>query len=132
MLGLRIVEEKESLELCTFESTESCYDFGKTGGRCQEVPGANLKIRSGGEPEKSGADRYAKVVYWSEEDQCFIGCCSRLIIGGCHGDDPKAVFAELCDIVGEAVALYLKDGRPLPSPDTHYDLASHKQSMTTT
>ena len=44
----------------------------------------------------SNADRYAKIVYWSEEDQCFIGCCPKLVLGGCHGDDPKAVFAELC------------------------------------
>ena len=29
--------------------------------------------------------RYAKVVEWSEEDQCFVGSCSGLIDGGCHG-----------------------------------------------
>ncbi len=56
----------------------------------------------------SDADRYAKIVYWSEEDQCFIGCCPKLVLGGCHGDDPKAVFAELCEIVSEAVELYAK------------------------
>lgn len=80
----------------------------------------------------SEADRYAKVVYWSDEDQCFIGCCPRLVIGGCHGNDPKAVFAELCEIVDEAVALYVKDGRPLPLPDTHYNLPILSRSMNTT
>jgi len=79
----------------------------------------------------SDADRYTKIVYWSEEDQCFIGCCPRLVLGGCHGNDPKAVFAELCDIVSEAVAVYAKDGRPLPPPDCNYDWPSQKQSMTT-
>jgi len=78
----------------------------------------------------SDADRYAKIVYWSEEDQCFIGCCPRLVIGGCHGDDPKTVFAELCEIVDEAVELYAKDGRPLPPPDTHSDLLVRSQSVT--
>lgn len=79
----------------------------------------------------SVADRYAKIVYWSEEDQCFIGCCPRLVIGGCHGDNPQSVFSELCEIVGEAVALYEKDGRPLPPPDTQYDWPLRIQSTTT-
>ena len=54
----------------------------------------------------SNSDRYTKIVYWSEEDQCFVGGCPRLVLGGCHGSDPKTVFAELCEIVGEAAELY--------------------------
>ena len=80
----------------------------------------------------SDVDRYAKIVYWSEEDQCFIGCCPRLVIGGCHGDDAKTVFAELCEIVSEVVELYGNDGRQLPPPDTNHDWVNRKQSMTTT
>ena len=80
----------------------------------------------------TNTDHYAKIVYWSDEDQCFIGCCPRLLIGGCHGDDPKAVFAELCEIVGETVEIYAKDGRSLPPPDTNNDLLSQRQSITTT
>ena len=34
--------------------------------------------------------------------------------GGCFGDDEKAVFAELCEIVEEVVELYREDGKPLP------------------
>ena len=60
------------------------------------------------------ADRNAKIVYWAEEDQCFIGCCPRFVLGGCHRTDPQTVFAELCEIDIEAVELYAKDGRPLP------------------
>lgn len=78
----------------------------------------------------SDADRYAKIVYWSDEDQCLIGCGPRLVISGCHADDPKTVFAELCEIVDEAVELYAKDGRPLPPPDTHSDLLVRSQSVT--
>ena len=80
----------------------------------------------------SDVDRYTKIVYWSEEDQCFIGCCPRLVIGGCHGEDARTVFAELCEIVSEVVELYRKDGRQLPPPDTDYDWSNRKQSMTAT
>ena len=50
--------------------------------------------------------RYAKIVEWSEEDRCFIGSAPGLILGGCHGDDERQVFDELCQIVEEAVELY--------------------------
>jgi predicted RNase H-like HicB family nuclease len=60
--------------------------------------------------------RYAKVVEWSDEDQCFVGSAPGLIYGGCHGDDERSVFDELCRIVDEAVALYKQDGKPLPPP----------------
>src|SRR3990170_2999209 len=40
--------------------------------------------------------RYAKIVEWSEEDQCFVGSSPGLIYGGCHGADEKAVFEQLC------------------------------------
>ncbi len=64
----------------------------------------------------SAGDRYAKLVEWSDEDQCFIGTCPDLMDGGCHGDDAKAVFAELCELVDFVVQGYLADGDPLPPP----------------
>ena len=60
--------------------------------------------------------RYVKIVEWSEENQCYIGTSPGLMYGGCHGDDEKAVFAELCDIVEEVIVLYREDGKPLPPP----------------
>lgn len=60
--------------------------------------------------------RYAKIVEWSEEDRCYVGSAPGLILGGCHGDDEKQVFEELCRIVDEAIDLYRQDGKPLPSP----------------
>jgi hypothetical protein len=36
--------------------------------------------------------------------------------GGCHGDDEKKVFADLCRLVDETIELYKKDGRALPRP----------------
>ena len=68
--------------------------------------------------------RYVKIVEWSDEDQCYVGSSPGLIYGGCHGDDEKQVFDELCRIVEEAVALYLQDGRPLPPQTSGRDFAN--------
>ena len=68
--------------------------------------------------------RYVKIVEWSEEDQCFVGSCPGLFYGGCHGENEKAVFAELCDIVEETVQLYKRDGKPLPPPTSGKDYAN--------
>ena len=67
--------------------------------------------------------RYVKVVEWSEADQCYVGSAPGLVYGGCHGDDERLVFEELCRIVEEAVALYRVDGRPLPPATSGRDLA---------
>lgn len=64
----------------------------------------------------SPADRYRKIVYWSDEDQCFIGMCPELFYGGVHGDDPKKVFEELLEVIDEWVEIYKEDGKPLPEP----------------
>ena len=72
--------------------------------------------------------RYVKIVEWSDEDQCYVGSAPGLILGGCHGEDEKQVFDELCQIVDEAIDLYRKDGRPLPPPTAGRDLANALQS----
>ena len=68
--------------------------------------------------------RYVKIVEWSDEDNCFVGSCPGLFFGGCHGDDEKTVFAELCQIVEETVQLYQKEGRSLPPVTSGYDWAN--------
>ena len=60
--------------------------------------------------------KYVKLIEWSDEDQCFIGSCPELFYGGCHGNDPRAVFDDLCQIVDETVDLYRRNGKPLPEP----------------
>ena len=47
-----------------------------------------------------------------------------MLYGGCHGDDEKAVFAELCEIVEETIELYKKDGKQLPPPTSGKDYAN--------
>lgn len=73
--------------------------------------------------------KYAKIVEWSEEDQCYVGSAPGLILGGCHGNDEKQVFEELCMIVEEAIELYRKDRKPLPPPTSGHDFANRMQSV---
>lgn len=68
--------------------------------------------------------RFVKIVEWSEDDQCYIGSAPGLIIGGCHGSDEKDVFAELCQIVEEAIELYKADGKKLPPATCGKDFAN--------
>jgi predicted RNase H-like HicB family nuclease len=73
--------------------------------------------------------RYAKIVEWSDEDECYVGSSPGLILGGCHGLDEKEVFARLCDIVEEAIELYKQDGKPLPPPTAGRDFANKMQNV---
>lgn len=68
--------------------------------------------------------RYAKIVEWSDKDQCYVGSCPGLFYGGCHGQDEQEVFAELCQIVEETIELYEKDGKPLPPATSGKDYAN--------
>ncbi|MBP9663921.1 MAG: type II toxin-antitoxin system HicB family antitoxin [Pyrinomonadaceae bacterium] len=65
---------------------------------------------------RSIGDNYEKIVYWSDEDEVFIGICPELFAGGVHGDDPQAVFKELLEVVDEWVEIHREDGTPLPRP----------------
>ncbi len=73
--------------------------------------------------------RYAKIVEWSDEDQCYVGSAPGLVYGGCHGDEEQKVFAELCKIVEEAIALFLADGKPLPPATSGRDLANRIHAL---
>ncbi len=59
-------------------------------------------------------DRYHKWVEWSDADQAYLGKCPDLMTG-IHGDDPLAVYADLCAVVDEIIAQFEAEGRPLPS-----------------
>ena len=73
--------------------------------------------------------RYVKIVEWSEEDHCYVGSSPGLIYGGCHGEDEKAVFDELCRIVEDAVDLYRREGRSLPPVTSGRDFANKMQHV---
>ncbi|MGH8023647.1 MAG: toxin-antitoxin system HicB family antitoxin, partial [Limisphaerales bacterium] len=55
-------------------------------------------------------------VEWSDEDQCFIGRCPEMMMGGVHGHDEAKVYAELCQAVEEMIKLIHADGHELPEP----------------
>ena len=74
-------------------------------------------------------DKYVKLIEWSDDDGCFIGSCPELFYGGCHGDDPQAVFGELCQIVRETIALYKADGKLLPKPLSGRDFVNAMQRI---
>ena len=65
---------------------------------------------------KAQASQYSKFVEWSDEDQCFIGRCPELALGGMHGSDEAKVYAELCQVVEEWIQLLHKDGVAMPRP----------------
>ena len=73
--------------------------------------------------------KYAKIVEWSDEDQCYVGSAPGLILGGCHGDDEKQVFEELCLVVEETIELYRKDGKLLPPATSGRDFANRIQDV---
>ena len=60
-------------------------------------------------------DRYHKWVEWSDADQVYIGRCPDLITG-IHGDDPRQVYSDLCEITDEVIRHFESDGKPLPEP----------------
>lgn len=64
----------------------------------------------------SESKRYLKIVEWSDEDGCYVGSAPDLMYGGCHGDDERKVFDELCVIVDEIIEMHRADGTPLPDP----------------
>ena len=61
------------------------------------------------------SDQYLKIVEWSEEDQCYIGSCPGLMLGGVHGNDEAEVYKDICQAVEEWIAVYREDGDPLPA-----------------
>ena len=68
--------------------------------------------------------KYTKIVEWSDEDNFFIGSCPQLMYGGSYGEDAKQVFAELCELVEEAIETLEEAGKPLPQPLSLSELGS--------
>jgi predicted RNase H-like HicB family nuclease len=67
-------------------------------------------------------NEYHFVVNWSQEDQCYIGRCPDLFVGGVHGDNPEDVFREIRELADWVIETHRKDGKPLPPPSTHLRL----------
>lgn len=50
-----------------------------------------------------------KLVEWSEEDQCYIGTCPGLMLGGVHGDNEAEVYKHLCRVSEEWFSICKKE-----------------------
>ena len=72
---------------------------------------------------KKPSDQYLKIVEWSEEDNCYIGRCPGLMLGGVHGDDEAKVYKKLCQVVEEWINIHQADGRPLPKPTANKEFS---------
>ena len=60
------------------------------------------------------ADRYLRIVEWSEEDQCYIGRVPGLTLGGIHGNNETEVFQELSTLIDEWIEIHEEGHAPLP------------------
>ena len=65
---------------------------------------------------KTLIESYSRVIEWSDEDQCYIGRCPELFLGGCHGDSMEVVREQLAEVIADVVVDYQKEGKTLPAP----------------
>ncbi len=61
------------------------------------------------------SDHYHKWIEWSEEDGVYLGHCPD-VITGIHGNDPVALYKDLCQVVDEVLTALQASGRALPKP----------------
>lgn len=62
------------------------------------------------------ASDYKVNVEWDERDECFIGRCPELFLGGCHGGDKSEVEERMHEIMEEVLQDLKKEGKAPPSP----------------
>ena len=62
------------------------------------------------------ADRYTYRVFWSEEDEQFVGLCAEFSLLSHLDDTADAAFAGIRDLVAFCVADLREEGAPLPEP----------------
>ena len=60
-------------------------------------------------------ERYPHWVEWSENDGVHVGRCPDLHIA-IHTDDPVRTFADLRDLMGEALEMLAERNEPPPEP----------------
>lgn len=60
---------------------------------------------------------------WSDEDQCYVGTCPGLMLGGVHGNNEAKVYAQLCEVVDEWIKLSKKDKIPLSKPTANKEFS---------
>ncbi|NIP19174.1 MAG: toxin-antitoxin system HicB family antitoxin [Xanthomonadales bacterium] len=62
------------------------------------------------------SDRYLKLVYWSEEQQAYVGRCPGLYFEPVQGEDELEVYTDLVQGIEDWIRTCQDDGVPLPAP----------------
>lgn len=58
--------------------------------------------------------QYLKYVFWSDEDECYVGTIPDLCGECCHGQKEDDVYRQLLVIHDEWIEIFKEDGMPLP------------------
>ena len=62
------------------------------------------------------ADRYTYRVFWSEEDEEYVGLCAEFSLLSHLDDTPEKAFAGIRDLAAFSVQLLSEQGKPVPEP----------------
>ena len=62
------------------------------------------------------ADRYTYRVFWSEEDEEYVGLCAEFSLLSHLDDTPEKAFAGIRDLAAFSVQLLGEQGKPVPEP----------------
>lgn len=62
------------------------------------------------------ARRYAKIIYWSDEDNCYIGALPEICGNCCHADTAEELCTQLQEIAEEYVRDSQERGFPFSIP----------------
>ena len=84
--------------------------------RCEALPGARGPGGDRSHEEMMERDSYVKLVEWSDEDQCYVGTCPGLMLGGVHGSNEFDVYKRLCEAIDGWIDIARREGAPLPKP----------------
>ena len=63
---------------------------------------------------KELAGKYPQYIFWSTEDNCYIGSLPDICGNCCHGDTPEEVARQLTQIAESWVEDFLSRGKKLP------------------
>lgn len=62
------------------------------------------------------SDRYTYRVFWSEEDQEYVGACEEFELLSHLDDTPEKAFAGIRDLVASSVQWLREENKPVPDP----------------
>ncbi|HWA98811.1 MAG TPA: type II toxin-antitoxin system HicB family antitoxin [Pirellulales bacterium] len=129
MLASSIAAARETIGILSTRRCKACDNLCHSRRRCERTSRVGREARNCGIQATKDSARYVQIVEWSDEDGCYVGSSPGLFLGGCHGDDERKVFEELCEIVKETIKVDREDGKPLPPATSGRDIANRLQHV---